>query len=372
MNKPIALLLLALSVAGSALAQEVATVIQSKVNVRGQPTLRSEVVTQLQKGESVTILERVPALKPKPGEPAFWARIKLPANTPVWAFSSFLKNGEVSIPRLNLRAGPGENYSILGTVPRGIKIKEIRTLESWSEIEPPDSAFAYIDASLLKTESAAVATKPAPSPAAAAPTPPPAAAPATGQTAGVGAVLEPARPASRPVVVTPVPESPAASPATVPATVTPQPAASDPTAPSTVSSSTRPNFIPAPLPPGSGAAPAAVARRESPPTAATATITSPSLPAVAPAPAPFESTVPKRIVRREGIVRLTKSVQAPSWYELVSPETGKVIDYLRADNLGVDLKHAKGQRVIVSGEEGIDPRWPNTPVLELESIETAP
>jgi len=370
MNKPIALLLLALSVTGAGLAQEVATVIQSKVNVRGQPTLRSEVVTQLQKGESVTILERVPALKPKPGEPAFWARIKLPANTPVWAFSSFLKNGEVSIPRLNVRAGPGENYSILGTIPRGTKLKEIRTLESWSEIEPPDSAFAYIDASLLKTESAAVATKPAPSPAAAAPTPPPAAAPPTAQTAGVGAVLEPARPVSRPVVVTPAPELPATSSATAPATVTPQPAASDPTAPSTVASSTRPNFIPAPLPPGSGATPAAAARSESTPTAARAT--PPSLPAVAPAPAPFESTVPKRVVRREGIVRVTKSVQAPSWYELVSPETGKVIDYLRADNLGVDLKHAKGQRVIVSGEEGIDPRWPNTPVLELESIETAP
>lgn len=360
MNNPIAALLLSLSLTGSALAQEIATVTEGKVNVRGQPTLRSEVVTQLQKGESVTILERVPsAAKPKPGEPAFWAKIRLPANTPVWAFSDFLKNGEVAVARLNVRAGPGENYSVLGTLTKGSKVKEIRAVESWTEVESPEGSFAFIDASLLKTESAAPTAKPAPTPAvvAAAPAASPPKASNPSQRQGVGAVLEPARPAA----VAPVPE-PAAEPV--------RQVASAPVTNTTISASQNPGFIPAPLPPGSSSPAAAAPRTAS--TAAAAPSASAPLPAVAPAPVVIENATPKRLVRREGVVRITKSVQAPSWYELVSTETGKVIDYLRADSLGVDLKHAKGQRVIVTGEEGVDSRWPQTPVLELQSIETAP
>ena len=38
---------------------------------------------------------------------------------------------------LNLRAGPGENFSIVGRIDRGTPVKEIRTEKSWMEIEAP-------------------------------------------------------------------------------------------------------------------------------------------------------------------------------------------------------------------------------------------
>jgi hypothetical protein len=85
-----------------------------------------------------------------------------------------------------------------------------------------------------------------------------------------------------------------------------------------------------------------------------------------------EPTFVKRVVRREGLVRNALSIQAPSPFELVNPETHKLMDYLHGEKSGITVKHFKGQRVIVTGEEGIDPRWPNTPVLEIETIDSAP
>src|SRR5437868_14564124 len=60
------LLLLVMFLAASR-AEETAVVTDHKINVRGQPSLYSEVVTQLQKGDTVTILERTNLTKPKPG-----------------------------------------------------------------------------------------------------------------------------------------------------------------------------------------------------------------------------------------------------------------------------------------------------------------
>src|SRR5262245_29324291 len=114
-------------------AEEMAVVKDGRVNVRGQPSLAGEVITQLQKGEKVTILEEIPVAKPKTNEPARWARIKMPPNTPVWVYAPYLDqtNKSVRVSRLNLRAGPGENYSVVGRLARGATVTEIRRVEDW-------------------------------------------------------------------------------------------------------------------------------------------------------------------------------------------------------------------------------------------------
>ena len=38
----------------------------------------------------------------------------------------------------------------------------------------------------------------------------------------------------------------------------------------------------------------------------------------------------------------------------------------------INLKDYRGQKVVVSGEEGIDPRWPNTPILDMETLDVLP
>jgi len=45
------------------------------------------------------------------------------------------------------------------------------------------------------------------------------------------------------------------------------------------------------------------------------------------------------------------------------------MDYLVSPSKDFDLRRFKGIRVIVTGEEGLDQRWGNTPVLTIDKIE---
>ena len=88
-----------------------------------------------------------------------------------------------------------------------------------------------------------------------------------------------------------------------------------------------------------------------------------------PAPAVAEEPPPKRIVDREGIVRGTFSIQAPTHFELYSPETGRTIDWLYTPSPNLDLRRYKGLRIVVTGEEAIEERWGNTPVITIQKIQ---
>ncbi|HWH68871.1 MAG TPA: hypothetical protein VNT26_05770, partial [Candidatus Sulfotelmatobacter sp.] len=91
--------------------------------------------------------------------------------------------------------------------------------------------------------------------------------------------------------------------------------------------------------------------------------------AAAPTQAVTEEPPPKRIVQREGVVRGTRSIQAPTRFELFSPETGRAIDYLYTTAPDLDLRRYKGMRIIVTGEEGLEERWGNTPVITIQKLQ---
>jgi hypothetical protein len=89
------------------------------------------------------------------------------------------------------------------------------------------------------------------------------------------------------------------------------------------------------------------------------------------APEP-EAVLPPRIVSREGIVRGTGSIQAPTRFGLVSPDTKRLINYLYSTAPNLDLQRYKGIRIIVTGEESMDERWGNTPVITIQRIQVVP
>jgi uncharacterized protein YgiM (DUF1202 family) len=290
-----------------------AVVAGDNVNVRAQPTIYSEVLKRLNAGETVTVLEQTNRPAARPDDLTQWAKIAIPSDLHVWVHADYVDptNKTVRATRLNVRAGPGENYSILGTLERGAPIKEISTRGEWIEIEAPADAYAFVAAKYLKQEAPAAAATP---PGAAQPAAP--AAPATTEA-------QPA-PAAVPET-TPVAAAPAEPPA--PASAPPQPAA--------------------------------------PPAAAPA-------PEAAPPSPPVEEPPPKRIVQREGIVKTAWSIQAPTPYALVDPDSGRTINYLHTTATNLDLSRYKGLRIIVTGEEGLDERWRNTPVLTIQRIYVLP
>jgi hypothetical protein len=274
---------------------ETATVKPEAANVRGQASFVGEVITKLHKGESVTLLEEITLGKTSKGEPEKWFRIAMPTNTPVWVSGHFIDPATKTVipKKLKVRAGPGENFSVVGDLEKGATIKEIRTVNDWTEIEPPADTYAFVAADLIERSTAAPVAPVVP------------------------------EPAPEVVAVPPTPEAPAVA----------EPVATAPVAP------------------------------------AEPVVETPAPPVVVPPPA-VEEPLPKRIVTREGIVRRSLNVQTPSYYELESPDTGKVINYLYSPKPGFTLKTLIGQRVLVTGEELIDKRWKNTPVIEIDSLQT--
>jgi len=275
---------------------------QNNVNVRGQASISSEVITHLQKGQPITVLEEITLRKPKADEPAKWYRIALPTNAPVWVHTEFINitNKTVIPNRLNLRGGPGENYSILGRVNKGAVVKEIEVRGDWIRIDPPTNAYAFVAAHLVSKLPSAPPPEPTAKPpetiVAVAPTPAP-----------TPAVDQPAPPPVAPT--TPAPATP----------VTPAPV-----------------VIPAP--------------------------------ATEPLPPATIEPLPKRIVMREGWVRRTVSPHAPTYFELESRDTKKIINYLYSGSPNIDIKKLKGRLISVTGEESLDERW-NTPVITVETLE---
>src|SRR6266487_5531550 len=114
------------------------------------------------------------------------------------------------------------------------------------------------------------------------------------------------------------------------------------------------------------AAPPTASPTTPPPTTSAPAVT----PETAPAPPAFvEEPPPPRVVAHEGVVKNTWSIQAPTKFALVDPDSGKTVNYLYTTSTNLDLQWWKGHRVIVTGEEGLDRRWTNTPVITIQRIQ---
>ncbi|HWC60168.1 MAG TPA: SH3 domain-containing protein, partial [Verrucomicrobiae bacterium] len=279
-----------------------AVVDANHVNIRSKAGLVGEVLTHVTNGEPVTVIEEIHLKKSGPDEPSAWAKILLPPETHVWVKSSLLdSNNAVSVKKVNLRAGPGENYGVLGTVNKGDVVQVMDTKGEWTQIQAPTNAYAFMAAQYLKQEEG-----------------------------GTGATV-----AANP---TPTPETP-------------------------MTTTTMPEMPTVAAPPTEAVTGGSTTEGATAPTTAM-----PTMPDTTMTPA-VQEPPPPRIVEHEGVVRGTFSIQAPSKYELVAPDTKQPINYLYTTSTNLDLSRYKGMHIIVTGEEALDPRWKNTPVITIQKIQ---
>jgi uncharacterized protein YgiM (DUF1202 family) len=291
-----------------ALTPGAAEVAVNNLNIRSQAGLNGEVVTRLAKGDTVTVLSQINLDKHKTGEPAQWAKISCPTNASVWVRSSFIDGTSKTVTpkKLNLRAGPSEDYGILGVIERGTAINEIITKGDWTQIQVPTNAYAFVAAMYLKQE-------------------------ASGNLATNIPPSTETQPQPAPMVM-PVPE--------------PQLLVTEPT-----------NVPPAP---DTNAPAAPVMNTPAPP--AVETNTTAEVDTNLPPP-------PPRVVTHEGSVRHVSSIIEPTDYELFDPHTGVPVDYLYTTATNLDLGRYNGLHIIVTGEEGMAKRWKDTPVLTIQRIQ---
>ncbi|MEI7730106.1 MAG: SH3 domain-containing protein [Verrucomicrobiota bacterium] len=298
----------------------------ANIMVRGLPSLRGDRLGKLKKGDAVTVLETVTHTTTNKHEPAVWYKIALGTNFNVWVHSLYVNTNAMTVKvktALNLRAGPGEEFNKVGTMKKDAPMIVRRAKEAWLEIEPPVDAFAYVAADFF-TVKEGVTPSVAPSVPVVTETPP-VPPPVPMPTEVVTLTNQP------PVVAMPTNEPMPAPPVAPVVTSPPKPeeVASVPTPPPVAVAPVLPNL------------------------AVNVTIEPP----------------PRRIVLREGIVKLSITPNTPSFYVLKSIDTGKTINFLYTTDTNVVLKDMLDRRVLVTGEEAIDKRWPNLPVLAIEKIE---
>jgi len=442
------------------------------VNARGRATVFSYPVFSFNKNEPVLVLGTVTLPAPKAGEPRKWLRIQVPANVALFVHKDFIANmrtiqvpgpngqpvnikvGDVKASRLNVRAGAGEKFPKLGSIPRGatVQLTDRPAQGNWMEILAPETTEVFVAAQFVaryqgpRTPGVAISKPVA--------VPDPTSArfiPGTGQPSVVPAPPRPERPKPLEIISIPIkalaPSQPGANDPSEAFPAPPIPVKrSRPTAP-------RKGTVQPQQPPGAGKEPGKIisprvakpaptpeprpeaiakpspekveVKRTKPPTPAAPTppakptenskpahpeesakpnetskvkpaktptpvevakvkpngstkpteqnkvTTKPVKPVTKPADAAKpEKKKPVRIVTREGYVQRTLNIQSPSPYVLEHLETGKVINYLFLDHPKLPLKLLRGRRILVTGEEAIDPRWLDTPVLKIQTLKT--
>ena len=376
-------------------------VLGNNVNVRAKAFVTSEVVTQLQKGQRVVIIDEVSAQRAGPKDPQRWYMIALPSGTPVWVSAAFVENGLVTATRLNIRSGPSENHSVLGGINKGVAVSELRRQDKWVEIEAPGAIHGYVATFLLDVKQAE-------------PTPPviTSVTPAEPLPPEVPVVPEPIVTAPVPVP-DPIVEVVSVALAPVPAfeilPTAPDPAAgvsiaglpiSDSTAVFSTTTVTAPAATEPPVPDVSPdpllTAPDTIVETEGD---VTYRVINPNAPKKTwlgrwwqrvttkkkstpsegsagegkfhDAPPPIEEgPTAVRSVTREGIVVRSWNIQAPSDWALKEVYTGRIVNYLWTTHTNVPWEELRGRTVRVTGEEAIDRRWQRTPVLRIETLKT--
>ena len=131
-------------------AAETVVVRGDRVNLRAQPATTSEVLGQVNAGTALTVRSL------RDG----WVEVAIPESFDVYAHKDFIQDGLVTASPLNIRAGPGINYSRVGSIPKGSRITPRGEFGEWIRMAPPETASVWVSTDLVAFET----PKPVPPP----------------------------------------------------------------------------------------------------------------------------------------------------------------------------------------------------------------
>jgi hypothetical protein len=373
------------------------TISADRVNVRARASLIGERVTQLRKEDTVTVLATVKIDPPKEGEPSEWLKIAMPAGGQTWVHMAFVKEGKVTATKLNVRAGGSERFSIVGRLAKDDEVKEKRTSGDWIEIEHPKGAFAYVSAKFVEIGEAATQVEEEKT--------------ETTETTEVTETTEATEKTEQTAettedkteATTEVTESTESTEESTTETET-----TETTEESTTETETKETTE-------TTEATESTESKEEPTTSDMPDVPEPDVVVVEEGgdtnsskqptgnpedaeeikpEAPAVTTKkelpvpPPRVVTREGKIkrRFFRSPRAPSRYELVD-EKGRTLNYLfssdaRPLTVADDdeepitferlMNMLRNRKVVLTGVEAVDPRWPSLPLLDVRTLKTVP
>lgn len=318
----------------------------ANANLRAKPSLNSEILISLKKGQQIRQIGSATDPKAPSDEPKEWVEVAAPAGTKVWIFAALVDptSKTVRSAKVNLRAGPGRNYSEVGYVLRGTAIQELRSADGWIQIAAPEgTVVGYIAQDLVKAAPDAVVAKTPPVSTPRQPVPLP--------TEGARPRLEAGRSIPEEANVVRQAADPAPAPTRI---IQPAIVPTVETAPTTTAEA----VAEAPV--------AALPVETSPaPLQTSPEVTTSAQPEI------VHTDKPRQVIR-EGVVGVAMSPQAPGDYQLNNFRKGEgMIGFLATDNPEIKLSSWRWRRVLITGEEYLDVRWPKSPLIKVTSIQPA-
>jgi len=107
-----------------------------RVSLRAKPDINSEILDRAMKGEEFVFL----------GETNDWLAVQAPESLSFWVSGQYVQNGVVQPAKLNVRSGPGPNYSVVCVVGKGDSLSLRGEFNDWLKIAPPVGGRVWISA----------------------------------------------------------------------------------------------------------------------------------------------------------------------------------------------------------------------------------
>ncbi|MBU0715365.1 MAG: SH3 domain-containing protein [Verrucomicrobia bacterium] len=115
-------------------------VLKNNCNLRAKALVTSEVVGQVSKNDIL-------AAKMIDKE---WVEVVPPTNVDLWVLGDYVKDGAINCSqKVNVRAGAGINFNIVGQLPQGEKVEVRGTHTEWIKIAPSPACSLWISRSLV-------------------------------------------------------------------------------------------------------------------------------------------------------------------------------------------------------------------------------
>ena len=121
------------------------------VNLRSGPGVNFEILRKMNKGNTVLVVDsqNVP-----------WLKVRLPRNSNAFVHKDFLlvENsvyGVITAKRVNIRAGEGTNFNIIGQLNPENRVEIIRKGKDWFQIYPYANCFAWVHRDFVKKSGSA-------------------------------------------------------------------------------------------------------------------------------------------------------------------------------------------------------------------------
>ena len=114
-------------------------IVKDRVNIRAGQNVNFEKLGLLKKGQEVIVI----------GQNYGWYKIQLPLGAESFVSSSYLQKeaddmGIAAGNRLNVRAGAGANFVVIGQLHKGQRVRILSLANGWYKIEPVDGIFGWL------------------------------------------------------------------------------------------------------------------------------------------------------------------------------------------------------------------------------------